>query len=546
MELRDDDVESKQPLELTDYMRVMRERWWIIALSVVVVVAVALVVSFLATPQYKSSSRLLYSKNNLDQALFGSQIFSSADQNRAVLTGVELVELAPVGEAVAEQLASDRSSGSLLEMIDVTADTGTNVISIQAVGDDPGEVADVANAFADQFILSRQQADRATVAAARELVQAEIDTLSAEETTTAYGMMLKEKYENLRILESMQNGGFIIVERAASAASPFSPQPTRNAVIALVVGLILGVGLAFLLDYLDRRIKDEKALEREIGAPVLASVPAVGGDWGGGKKGERSVEAVGFVDHPTLLESFRTLRSNLQYFSVDKPHPVWLITSGLPRQGKTTTTINLGLSLALSGKRVMVLEADLRRPRLHDYLEVAQAPGLSNVLAGNTRLDGALQLVKADRFMPADSQRKPGEDRRTLLQRNFYVLTSGPIPPNPAELLASDRMKKMIEELAGMADYLLIDTPPVLAVSDALALAPCTDGVILSALVGKSTRDEVHQVRDIFARAGVRVIGVVASGAKKNPAYYRKRGYAYGYGYGYYGYDSPDDPEYVR
>lgn len=544
MELREEELEGRESPELADYVRVIRERWWVIVAAVVVVVAVALVLSFISTPQYRSTSRLLYAKNNLDQALFGSQIFTSSDQNRAVQTGAELVKLAPVAEAVATDLDSGHSASDLLGMVGVKAETSTNVISVEAVSTDADEAAAVANAFSEQFILARQAADRATVAAARELVKAEIDSLSAEDAVSEYGMMLKEKYENLRILESMQNGGFTMVERATPAVSPFSPQPTRNGIIALVAGLVLGVGFAFLLDYLDKRIKDEKGLERELGAPVLATVPVVGGGWGD-KSGERSGKSIGFFEHPALLESFRTLRSNLQYFSLDKQHPIWIITSGLPQQGKSTTTINLGLSLALSGKRVVVLEADLRRPMLHEYLGVNQSPGLSNVLAGTRRLDEALQLVKADRFLPSESRRRQGEDRRGLLQRNFYVLTSGPLPPNPAELLASDRMGKVIEELGQMADYLLIDTPPVLAVSDALALAPNADGVILTALLGGSTRPEARQVRDIFERAGVRIIGTVAGGAKKNPAYYRKRGYGYGYGYGNgYGYEpSPGSSE---
>ncbi|OFW61962.1 MAG: hypothetical protein A2133_07145 [Actinobacteria bacterium RBG_16_64_13] len=541
MELGEDQVASKETPELADYIRVIRERWWVIVTAVVIVLAVAVALSLNATPQYRSGARLLYQKNNLDQALFGSQIFASSDQARAVQTGAVLVELEPVAQAVVAQLGTDRSAPSLLGMVSVKAETDTNVIDIEAVSVEPREAADVANAFADQFVLSRQDADRATVAAARELVKAELDSLGPEDAASVYGLMLKEKYENLRILESMQNGGFTVVERASPASGPFSPQPTRNGIVAVVAGLILGIGLAFLLDYLDKRIKNEHALEKELGAPVLASVPAVGGRWGG-KKGSRSSKPVGFIDHPALLEAFRTLRSNLQYFSLDTQRPIWLVTSGLPQEGKTTTTVNLGLSLALSGKRVVVLEADLRRPKLHEYLHMEQSPGLSDVLAGTKRLDDAMQLVKADQFVPSESRRKKGEERRGLLQRNFYVVTSGPLPPNPAELLASDRMAKVIEELSSMADYLLIDSPPVLLVSDALTIAPRTNGVILTALLGDTTRDESRQVRSIFERAGVRVIGVVAGGTKKSPAYYHRRGYGYGYGAGYgygYGYETP-------
>jgi len=169
---------------------------------------------------------------------------------------------------------------------------------------------------------------------------------------------------------------------------------------------------------------------------------------------------------------------------------------------------------------------------LHEYLHLAQGSGLSTVLAGAKKLEDALQVVKADDFLPAEGRRRQGEERTGLLQRNLYVLTSGPLPPNPAELLASDRMVKVIEELKSMSDYLLIDTPPVLPVSDTLSLTPHADGVILTTRLGSSTREEVRQVRSIFERAGVKVIGTVAAAAKRSPADYFKRGYDYGYGYG--------------
>ena len=219
---------------------------------------------------------------------------------------------------------------------------------------------------------------------------------------------------------------------------------------------------------------------------------------------------------------------------MEKKNPVWLITSGLPQEGKTVTTVNLALSLALSGKRVIVVEADLRRPMVHEYLGVDRAPGLSDVLAGTKGATEVLQLVKADEFLPAFGRRQEGEVDPRLLQRNFYVMTSGPLPPNPAELLASDRMAAVVKELAGLTDCVIIDTPPLLMVSDALTVAQHVDGVILTALLGSTTRDEAQEVRSQLERAGVRVIGVVAGGAKRGHSYYRTRGYkGYAYKYGY-------------
>ncbi len=530
--MHDQEAEHSETVELADYLRVIRERWWVIIAAVVIVLAASVVVSLIQTPQYRASARLLYQDNNFDQALFGSQLFSSSSQDREVLTAAALVKLEPVAEAVKETLGTDMTSTSLLGMVTVDSESSTNIITIDAVSADPDQAATVANAFAEQFIAFRQSTNRATVAAAREMVKEQLDTLSEADAESAYGLMLKEKYESLRILESMENGGFTLVEQATPPLSPFSPQSVRNAILAVIIGLVLGLGLAFLLEYLDRRIKDERTLEKIIGAPVLAGIPAVGGRW---KGSDRASAPVGFNTHPELLEPFRTLRSSLQYFDVDRGVHKLLITSGLPAEGKTITTVNLALSLALSGKRVIVVEADLRRPIVHEYLDLDARAGLSSVLAGTTRVADAIQLVKADRFVPEHNRRKPTDSERSgLLQQNLYVLTSGPLPPNPAELLASERMAKLLEELSGMADYLLIDTPPILLVSDAVTLTPHVDGVIYTALMNSTSRDNTEHARSILDRAGARIIGVVAGNLRRGGTRYGyKSRYGYGYSYGY-------------
>jgi Mrp family chromosome partitioning ATPase len=233
-----------------------------------------------------------------------------------------------------------------------------------------------------------------------------------------------------------------------------------------------------------------------------------------------------------LLEPFRTLRSNLEFFAVERSQSTWLITSCVPQEGKSTCAVNLALSLALSGKRVVVVDADLRRPMIHEYVGLAQAPGLSNLLAGTTGLEEALQLVKADEFLPPNSRRGPSETRASVMQRNVYVLSSGPVPPNPAELLTSSRMTKLVKELSGMCDCVLIDAPPALAVSDAATMARLADGVLVVVRLGATSRDQVYEVRQLFARKNVRVVGAVAFERPRSPIMGRKLAYGYGYGYG--------------
>ena len=535
--MADKNNERQETVRLEDYLRIARERAWVIVLAVVVIVLIALYVSLRTTPLYSASAQLVYQRTGLDTAISGYQGYLlDYDKDRSIATDVAAIKSSQsLSEAVKGELAtSKRSAGELLGMVSVSTSTGSDLVSISATSTVPQEAAQVANAYSHQFVIYRRNADRAAVAAARAEVNTEMSGLSASGLASDYGLMLQEKYETLRILEAMQDGGFTLMREAGVPGAPFTPQTQRNIILAIVVGLALGIGLAFLLEYLDKRIKDEKTLERTSGLPVLAAVPAVGGRWRNARPGQRSAEVVGFEGSGSvLLESFRTLRSSLQYFDVDGDVHTILITSGLPQEGKTVTTVNLGISLALSGQRVIIVESDLRRPMVHEYLGLDNQIGLSTVLAGKCSIAKASQLVRMDALVSAEERLNTGEGSSLSLWKNLYCLPSGPLPPNPAELLGSARMSQVIAELKKTADYILVDSAPLLLVSDPLVLAPQLDAVIVTARLRASTRGEMEEVHNLLERAGVRAIGVVAGGVRHRRGYYHRRGHGYGYGYGY-------------
>jgi len=528
------DIEPQDTIRLEDYLRIAWSRAWIIILAILIVVIAALVVSLRTTSLYGASAELVYEKSSMDTAVFGYEVLGyDYDRPRTIETAIAAISRSEsISQAVKAQLASSREPAELSGMVSATANADTDLVSVSAVSSEPQEAAKVANAFADQFIIYRQSMARALVADARDLIKNQLDTLSSEQTDTDYELMLQDKYESLRILEAMQDGDFKLIRRAEAPGVPFTPQTKRNLILAFVVGLVLGAGLAFLVEYLDKRIKDEKTLERVSSLPVLASIPAVGGRWRRSRKGRRTSTAVGFEGPGSvLLEPFRTLRSSLQYFDVEGDLHALVVTSALSQEGKTVTTVNLAISLALSGKRVILLEADLRRPMVHEYLSLENKVGLSSVLAGQSSVSSALQLVLMDDFIPSKARKdQSGESDSPVLRKNLYCMTSGPLPPNPAELLGSARMGHVISELKNMADYLLVDTPPLLPVSDALTLATHVDAVILAARLYSTTREEMEEVRNLLDRAAVRAIGVVAGGVKPKGNYYYKRSYQYGYG----------------
>jgi Mrp family chromosome partitioning ATPase/capsular polysaccharide biosynthesis protein len=530
--------EQADVADLTDYLKVVRARWWVIVLCVAVVLGAAIYSSANKTPLYKATAKIVRQQGSLEAALFGTSFLQYQDPVRLTQTAAGLVTVEEVAVLVKKDLGSSLSPSELSAMVTGTPDSKSDVISITAVSTSAQGAADVANAFARDFIVYRQTTDKSLLEVARQVLEKQIASMNAADTASARGTALVQRLEELSIIEQIQTGGFSVSEKAKAPESPFSPQPLRNAVLALVVGLVLGLGLAFLLEYLDRRVKDEPTLEKLLGAPVLASVPLIGT----GRRGRRTPRSdvpIGFTDKRSpLIESFRTLRSNLQYFGVDSQLRTIMVTSALPREGKSTVSINLGLSLALSGARVIVLEADLRRPMLHNYLKLGNEVGISNALAGTHTFAEAMQLVRVDDFMPEDARRRlPAGAEDLLLQKNLYCITSGPLPPNPSELMGSGKMLDLLRSATETADYVIVDTPPVLLASDAVTLSTHVDAVLLTARLYSTTRDEAAAAREALERVGARVIGAVAFGGRPSQGGYyrgyRRYGYGGGYGYGY-------------
>jgi succinoglycan biosynthesis transport protein ExoP len=300
-----------------------------------------------------------------------------------------------------------------------------------------------------------------------------------------------------------------IVADATLPTSPASPNHLRNAALALVVGLALGIGLAFLRERLDDRLAGRQDFEEQVGAPVLAVVPKVAG-W---RKRDRTQLAALDLPRSAPAEAYRTIRTNLQFTGRDGGFRILAVTSASLGEGKTTTVANLAVTLAQTGKRVIAVSCDLRKPRLHRFFGLENDVGVTSVLTGGATLSSAAQ--------------------RVAKVETLRVLASGPVPSNPAELLGSEEMDGLLGVLRQHADYVLLDTAPALAVSDPLIVAPRADGVLLVADAGSTTRGAVAHVREQLEQVGANVVGGVfnnfdPSNAKYYPSYYNSY-YSYHY-----------------
>ncbi|UJL31478.1 polysaccharide biosynthesis tyrosine autokinase [Mycolicibacterium vanbaalenii] len=309
----------------------------------------------------------------------------------------------------------------------------------------------------------------------------------------------------VRELETPEEGAspdarVVVEQRASIPSNPVVPKTSRNVAIGLLFGLILGIGLAVLRDMLDNTVKDKETLEAITHTGTVGSIPL--------DKNRRSQPAITFEsDNTSIAEAFRKLRTNLQFLSVDNPPRVIVVTSSMPHEGKSTTAINIALALAEAEHSVVLVDGDMRRPTLNKYLDMVGPVGFSTVLSGGVELSEALQKT-----------RFPG----------LTVLTSGAIPPNPSELLGSLAAKKLLSELRSQFDYVVVDSTPLLAVTDAAILAAGADGVLLIARYGHTKRDQLMHAVDSLNSVGAPLLGAVFS---MTPS----RGSGYSYSYGYYG-----------
>jgi capsular exopolysaccharide synthesis family protein len=291
-----------------------------------------------------------------------------------------------------------------------------------------------------------------------------------------------------------------VADRPDVPDSPSAPQTTRNVALGALVGLVVGAALALLRARLDRSVKDQEETAAVAGAPVIGTVLR-----DASLDRQHTIDRVG---NSRTAEDYRQLRNNLQFLSVDEPPKVIMVSSALPSEGKTTVVINLALALADANRKVVVVEADLRRPKVTRYLGLVGGVGLTNVLTGSAQLEEVVQ-----RYGSGD----------------MSVIAAGPIPPNPGELLASSHMAALIDKLRGENDYVIVDAPPLLPVADSSGLAVHMDGVLLSVRYGSTRRDQLQNAAATLERVGAKTLGVVLNivPAKAQAAS------AYGYGYSY-------------
>lgn len=343
------------------------------------------------------------------------------------------------------------------------------------------------------------------------------------ETNKQYLNTLLQRQREVSVNQGAPPNDVVIATPSRLPKTPIGPPRLRNILIAFLLSLAAGIGLAFLLDFLDDTVKSIEDVDRYLHIPALALIPASKGDRArligipGAPAGSPSeTTALAMIDdaRSPIAESYRHLRTSLLLSSAGQPPKTILVTSSQPSEGKTTTAINTAFMLAQTGAEVLIVDCDLRRPRLHAHFDVPNARGLTNWLSGETDVDGLLQSYEK--------------------QPNLKLLTSGPVPPNPAELLGSDEMRKLLGTLGERFAHIIIDSPPVISFTDASILSTMADGVVLVVHGGKSSRAVVRRAKQQLLDVGAHLFGVVLNNVKLETQDYYYSGY-------YSSYYSDDD-----
>lgn len=512
--------EVTSELELRDYLRVLRRRRTVIALATLVVVTTALLGSFLQTPVYQGTAQILLQPRSTESP-FDEQTGQRSDPERAVQTEIEVLKSEPVRAEVNRKLGA-------APMVSAAPVGETDVIEVKAQNTDPKQAAEIANAYANSYIgFRRKQAVDDVLAASTEIqrkvtdLQGQIDAIRVpapsvqnpnptpppeRQALIEQQVLFKQRLSQLQVDAALKTGGAQLVTSASAPTSPIKPTPIRSGVVALAVGLIFGVGLAFLFEYLDDSIKGKDDLERATpGLPAVGLIPTVPG-W---KERKRPVLVSMSDPKSAVAEAYRSLRTSIQFMGLDRPLRAIQVTSASAGEGKTTTIANLAVALAQAGQKVVIVSCDLRRPRVHEFFGLTNAVGFTSVLLGDVPVSSALQSVN-------------GVD-------GLKIVASGPIPPNPSELLAGRRAVEALAALQAEADVLLIDSPPILPVTDGAVLANRVDGTLLVANAGVTTRRDLHRAHEVLRQVDARLLGTVLNGATGGGAY----GYTYGYQYAY-------------
>jgi succinoglycan biosynthesis transport protein ExoP len=514
--------ESRQETSLLDFWGILRRRKYVVLLTLVVGVAAAVGIVVLQTPRYTSTTQLLFLAQNSSTGS-GSSNPSSELTSGQLATDIQLIQSSPVKAEAAKLLGRAAPIATVVEI------GTTSVASISVTSPNAALAAKAANAYAKAYINVTNSQYLSSQVAAESSLQKQLTTINdsitaltnqlngikvgssaantiAGQLTGLYSQqaVLQQQLNAMQAATSQNSASGQIVQPATVSEKPSSPKRTTDILIGAAAGLLLGLGFALLRDNLDDRVRGKDQLEQLLpGIPVLGLIPVIE-DWRDRKRPYLVART-----HPKSppTEAYRGLRTSIQFMALDSPTKVLQITSPSAGDGKTTTSANLAWIMAEAGQRVVLVGCDLRRPRIHEFFGLPNDIGFTSVLLGEAELEDALLRV-------------PNQSR-------LQVLPTGPVPPNPSELLSSAKTHEVFRRLSAYADIVVVDSAPILPVTDAAVLSTNADAILLVVSAGMDRRRDTVRSVEMLRQINAPIVGTVLNRATVADSYAY---YNYGYG----------------
>ncbi len=542
-----DELEERSSLEsILEYAQILWHWAWLLVLAAVIAGASAFYITNLQPRVYQSEALVMVNGASGLQYDSSSSLYLGA---QLATTYARTMTTKPILETVSERLGYPIDP----KAIKVVQVESSQLINITATDTDPQRAADIANTlvsvFSDQIMADQTSrykdlksnleteianTDKQIATINAKLAAISTDSSGAvinpndlvtqaqlETTLSQYQQArsaLVSDYQQLSLSEIQSTSTIVQKDPAIANPIPIQPQPVRSALLAAVVGLMLAAGIIFLISFLEDSIRDPEEITRKWGVPVLGVIA----------KYESTDGKIITMDQPRspVSESFRSLRTNLQFAGVATPLQTILVTSASPEDGKTSVVANLANVISQNNRRVVVIDADLRKPRIHKIFKLSNRTGLTDYfLNSQDHLNGAIKKTE---------------------MKGLTVITSGSLPPNPSELLGTDRMIEVIKLLTTHFNTIILDSPPLLAVTDALVLAPRVDGVILVIDPRKTKRAAVQHVIEQLKQVNANLLGVVFNNVRIDRThYYYNRDYYYGKPYGKAAEEAQDSVELI-
>lgn len=521
--------------KLQDYIAVIRRRRRVVIVAVLACIAAALALSLIQTPRYEASSELLLRRTASEELLVDEvgQVRSSSDAERELNNEIKLIKSRAVRDAVAERYDGPLDPDDV--RASAPASDTNDILEVSIVATDPAEAASLVNVYAETFITERQGRQIADLLATGEEIQTRLDDLREQIAEVSQPLddinariaasppgspertalederqsVMAEVMPQLAPLQSRESafrgqleqlevtqdltraGGIEVLAPADEPSSPVSPNTIANLVGGGLIGLLGGIALALTVEYVDDSVGSKEESERITGLPTLGLIP---------KNASASSDLI-TVSEPSspIAEAYRSLRTSVKFLSLESSLKTVLVTSAAASEGKTVTAANLATVMARRGDRVLLVAADLRRPRVHKLFGAPQAPGLTTVLLGDASPESTIYAIKE----------VPG----------LCVMPPGPTPPNPAELLDSSRAHRFFTSLSEMYDVVVVDAPPVLPVTDAQVLAGIADAVLVVVAHRETSKRGLARAIELLGQVGAPLVGAVINLVPAKEAY---------------------------